>query len=123
MQKGITSMNINECYQAMGADYEEVFGRLRNERLITKFVLKFPGDPSFSQLQSTLEEKNVEEAFRAAHTLKGVAKNLGFTPLYEATATLTEVLRAGNLPEDDNMMNAVAKEYERTVAAIEQLNA
>lgn len=123
MQKGITSMNINECYQAMGADYEEVFGRLRNERLITKFVLKFPGDPSFSQLQSTLEEKNVEEAFRAAHTLKGVAQNLGFTPLYEATATLTEVLRADNLPEDDNMMNAVAKEYERTVAAIEQLNA
>ena len=58
MQKGITSMNINECYQAMGADYEEVFGRLRSERLITKFVLKFPGDPSFSQLQSTLEEKN-----------------------------------------------------------------
>lgn len=123
MQKGITSMNINECYQAMGADYEEVFGRLRSERLITKFVLKFPGDPSFSQLQSTLEEKNVEEAFRAAHTLKGVAQNLGFTPLYEATTTLTEVLRAGNLPEDDNMMNAVAKEYERTVAAIEQLNA
>lgn len=65
---------------------------LRSERLITKFVLKFPGDPSFSQLQSTLEEKNVEEAFRAAHTLKGVAQNLGFTPLYEATATLTEVL-------------------------------
>ena len=123
MQKGITSININECYQAMGADYEEVFGRLRSERLITKFVLKFPGDPSFSQLQSTLEEKNVEEAFRAAHTLKGVAQNLGFTPLYEATATLTEVLRAGNLPEDDNMMNAVAIEYERTVAAIEQLNA
>lgn len=56
-EKGITSMNINECYQAMGADYEEVFGRLRSERLITKFVLKFPGDPSFSQLQSTLEEK------------------------------------------------------------------
>lgn len=27
-------MNINECYQAMGADYEEVFGRLRSERLI-----------------------------------------------------------------------------------------
>lgn len=116
-------MNINECYQAMGADYEEVFGRLRSERLITKFVLKFPGDPSFSQLQSTLEEKNVEEAFRAAHTLKGVAQNLGFTPLYEATATLTEVLRACNLPEDENMMNAVAKEYKRTVAAIEQLNA
>lgn len=103
-------MNINECYQAMGADYEEVFGRLRNERLITKFVLKFPGDPSFSQLQSTLEEKNVEEAFRAAHTLKGVAQNLGFTPLYEATChSHRSSPLQGNCPEDDNMMNALAK--------------
>ena len=76
-------MNINECYQAMGADYEEVFGRLRNERLITKFVLKFPGDPSFSQLQSTLEEKNVEEAFRAAHTLKPPP----LSPKFSAQAT------------------------------------
>ena len=46
-------MNINECYQAMGADYEEVFGRLRSERLITKFVLKFPGDPSFCLLYTS----------------------------------------------------------------------
>lgn len=79
MQKGIASMNINECYQAMGADYEEVFGRLRNEKLIAKFVLKFPDDPSFSQLKNSLAEKNTKEAFRAAHTLKGVAQNLGFT--------------------------------------------
>lgn len=57
MQKGIASMNINECYQAMGADYEEVFGRLRNEKLIAKFVLKFPDDPSFSQLKNSLAEK------------------------------------------------------------------
>ena len=122
MQKGITSMNINECYQAMGADYEEVFGRLRSEKLITKFVLKFPDDPSFSQLKNTLAEKNAEEAFRAAHTLKGVAQNLGFTSLYETAAAITEVLRTGNLPDDESMMNAVTKEYERTVAAIEQLD-
>ena len=122
MQKGITSMNINECYQAMGADYEVVFGRLRSEKLITKFVLKFPGDPSFSQLRRTLEEKNAKEAFRAAHTLKGVAQNLGFTSLYKTAAAITEALRAGNLPDDESMMNAVTKEYERTVAAIEQLD-
>lgn len=63
-------MNINECYQAMGADYEEVFGRLRNERLITKFVLKFPGDPSFSQLQSTLEEKKCRRSVPCCPHLK-----------------------------------------------------
>lgn len=57
MQKGITSMNINECYQAMGADYEEVFGRLRSERLITKFVLKFPGDPAFPSSRALWKKK------------------------------------------------------------------
>lgn len=117
MQKGIASMNINECYQAMGADYEEVFGRLRNEKLIAKFVLKFPDDPSFSQLKNSLAEKNTKEAFRAAHTLKGVAQNLGFTPLYETAAAITEVLRTGNLPDGESMMNAVTKEYERTIDA------
>ena len=123
VQKGIASMNINECYQAMGADYEEVFGRLRNEKLIAKFVLKFPDDPSFSQLKNSLAEKNTKEAFRAAHTLKGVAQNLGFTPLYETAAAITEVLRTGNLPDGESMMNAVTKEYERTIAAIVQLDA
>lgn len=123
MQKGIASMNINECYQAMGADYEEVFWRLRNEKLIAKFVLKFPDDPSFSQLKNSLAEKNTKEAFRAAHTLKGVAQNLGFTPLYETAAAITEVLRTGNLPDGESMMNAVTKEYERTIAAIVQLDA
>ena len=109
-------MNINECYQAMGADYEEVFGRLRNEKLIAKFVLKFPDDPSFSQLKNSLAEKNTKEAFRAA-------QNLGFTPLYETAAAITEVLRTGNLPDGESMMNAVTKEYERTIAAIVQLDA
>ena len=59
----------------------------------------------------------------AAHTLKGVAQNLGFTPLYETAAAITEVLRTGNLPDGESMMNAVTKEYERTIAAIVQLDA
>ena len=104
-------MNINECYQAMGADYEEVFGRLRNEKLIAKFVLKFPDDPSFSQLKNSLAEKNTKEAFRAAHTLKGVAQNLGFTPLYETAAAITEVLRTGNLPDGESCLEGVTCNY------------
>ena len=50
-------MNINECYQAMGADYEEVFGRLRSERLITKFVLKFLVTPAFPSSRALWKKK------------------------------------------------------------------
>ena len=39
-------MTLQDCYKAMGADYDEVFGRLRSERLIQKFVLRFPDDGS-----------------------------------------------------------------------------
>ena len=79
-------MNINECYQAMGADYEEVFGRLRNEKLIAKFVLKFPDDPSFSQLKNSLAEKNTKEAFRAAHTLKETLPSAAITVFFSLSS-------------------------------------
>ena len=116
-------MTLEQMYAAIGGDYKAVMERLPSADFVRRFALKFLQDDSFPNLKKALEAQDAPTAFRAAHTLKGVAQNLGFTLLYEATATLTEVLRAGNLPEDDNMMNAVAKEYERTVAAIEQLNA
>ena len=34
-------MNLKECYNSIGADYEDVTRRLMNERLVKKFVLKF----------------------------------------------------------------------------------
>lgn len=75
-------MTIQECYAQMGADYNEVFRRLYNEAMIRKFVLLFPKDDSFHNLEAALKEQNVKEAFRAAHTLKGVCQNLGFSNLY-----------------------------------------
>ena len=34
-------MTIQECYKKMGADYQEVLGRLYNEAMICKFVRMF----------------------------------------------------------------------------------
>ena len=58
-------MTIQECYAQMGADYNEVFRRLYNEAMIRKFVLLFPKDDSFHNLEAALKEQNVKEAFRA----------------------------------------------------------
>ena len=67
-------MTVKECYEQMGADYEGVLGRLRSEVLIKKFAKKFLDDGSFRSLKDNLVQKNGEEAFRAAHTLKGVCQ-------------------------------------------------
>lgn len=90
-------MTIQECYKKMGADYQEVLGRLYNEAMICKFVRMFLQDDSFQILEEALRRGDVKEAFRGAHTLKGVCQNLGFSNLYAPTYTLTETLRAGRL--------------------------
>ena len=66
------------CYAEMGADYAEVLERLRDERLIRRYVLRFPDDPSYDALCRAMSGGRVEEAFLAAHTLKGITQSLGF---------------------------------------------
>lgn len=60
-------MTLQECYEAMGGDYQDVISRLRSDRLVQKFVLKFLDDASFDLFCSSMESKNYEEAFRAVH--------------------------------------------------------
>lgn len=58
-------MTIQECYAQMGADYNEVFRRLYNEAMIRKFVLLFPKDDSFHNLEGTAEQfAEVEKQYR-----------------------------------------------------------
>ena len=114
-------MTIQECYAQMGADYNEVFRRLYNEAMIRKFVLLFPKDDSFHNLEAALKEQNVKEAFRAAHTLKGVCQNLGFDALYVPSSALTEALRGGSLEGADELFPPVEKEYQRVVEALKAL--
>lgn len=69
-------MTIRECYDELGLDFDAVLSRLVNEKLVQKFALKFLDDPSFQNLKDALDSKDVETAFRAAHTLKGVCLNI-----------------------------------------------
>ena len=90
-------MTVKECYESMESDYEGALGRMGSEGLVRRFALKFPDDPSYLNLEKAIQEQNVEEAFRAAHTLKGVCLNLGFDRLYKVSAELTEKLRGREL--------------------------
>ena len=111
-------MTLKECYATLGGDYEETIGRLRSERLIQKFVLKFLDDPSYDLLCSTMESGDYAEAFRAAHTIKGVCQNLGFTVLGASSSALSEALRHGYTPEADGLAQQVKEDYQVTAQAI-----
>ncbi|MCI8559518.1 MAG: Hpt domain-containing protein [Dorea sp.] len=115
-------MTIKECYEVIGGDYEAVCQRMmRKEALVMKFTKKFLDDDSFKSLKDNLSAGNLEEAFRAAHTLKGVSQNLAFEALYKPSSDLAEILRAGSTEGAEELMEIITKEYEKTVAAISQL--
>lgn len=112
-------MTIQECYAALGGDYEEVLNRLYSEALVRKFVGKFSSDPSFRLLNDSLKAGNYEEAFRAAHTLKGVSQNLSFTKLYQSSHEITEALRTANYDLALQLLPRVEADYASTCAAIQ----
>ena len=69
-------MTVKECYEKMGANYENVLSRLGgSEALVKRLVLKFLDDASYQKLEEQLLNKNVEEAFpRGAYPEGGLLK-------------------------------------------------
>ena len=114
-------MTIKECYEAMGGDYEDVLKRLMNEARIQKFALMFKKDPSMSQLTQAMDAGDVETAFRAAHTLKGICLNLGFDNLYKASFDITEKLRGRDTEGCEELLARVEEQYNNTVDAIHMM--
>lgn len=110
-------MTLQECYAALNGNYDEALSRLMSDRLVSKFVLKFLDDGSYALLEQSLKDGNMEEAFRAAHTIKGMCLNLAFTRLGKSSSALTEELRAGHT-DVEALYQEVAADYKITVDAI-----
>ncbi len=116
-------MTLQDCYAALEGNYESVMGRLRSERLVQKFILKFLDDPSYGLLEKSMEAEDYAEAFRAAHTIKGVCQNLDLTRLYASSDRLCEALRDGYSPEAPALMEEVKADYALTTGAIKAYQA
>ncbi len=103
--------------QKNGADVKSALHSfMGKEEMYEKYLVKFlVEDPNYDNLMSSLESKNYEEAFRCAHTLKGVSINLGLLPFYEKVSRLTEILR-GKEPEevDTAAVDAIKEEVKTT---------
>ena len=116
-------MTLKEFYEQIDGSYEDTLHRLPSEALVHRFVLKYPADPSFAQLREAVAAADWESAFRAAHTLKGVAQNLGFDRLYAASVPLTEALRGGQPLENIALFEPVEAAHKEILSAIDELNA
>lgn len=117
-------MTTRECYELMGADYEDVLGRLMTEKLVKKFLYKFADARDMEELKSSLAAKDYATAFRMAHNLKGVCANLSITRLGASSSELCEELRDGKYTDQvEPLLATVLADYEATLEAIGKLQA
>lgn len=79
---------------SVGGDYGEAKARFQNDERIVRFLNMFPGDDSMQNLTNAMNTGDTTTAFRAVHTLKGVALNLGLGSLAHASSQMTEALHA-----------------------------
>ncbi len=105
-----------------GVNIETAMERfMNNEQLLERFLKKFPQDTNYEEMLTAVAEKRYEDAFKAAHTLKGVCGNLSLDTLYENVCTVVELLRNGNGDKIDSDLPKVKAEYERVVAVLKTL--
>ena len=115
-------MELKVCYERLGGDYEDVMARLRQEERVVKFLQLFPEDENFQLLTQALETRDWPVAFRAVHSIKGVALTLGLTALANSSSELTELLRSGEPAQDPGpLYQSVKRDYDKTVEAIRAL--
>lgn len=114
-------MDMKEFYDAVGGDYTDVCERLMSEKAVVVFIGKFLQDSTFSEMAEMLENDNLPESFRTAHTLKGICANLGFKNLADASSEITELLRGGDIESAKKLFPTLKREYYNVLDSIEKL--
>ena len=85
-----------ETLNEFGVNTKEGLTRcMNNEKFYFKMIKMGLASDQFEKLGTALDNNKLDEAFEAAHALKGVLGNLALTPIYTPLAEMTELLRAG----------------------------
>jgi HPt (histidine-containing phosphotransfer) domain-containing protein len=87
--------------------------------LIDSFLQETP--PLLVTLRRSLEESNVTELRRVAHTLKSSSKDFGATRLSECARKLEEIGKAGMLEGAAALVAQVEDEYPQVKVALEAI--
>lgn len=83
-----------DALKQFGCDIDDGLTRcMGNEAFYFKLIGKVIDDKNFQALEDAVAAKDLDAAFDAAHSLKGVLGNLALTPVYEPVYEITELLR------------------------------
>ena len=71
--------------------------------------------------QEALEGNNIDKIGEEAHTLKGVAGNLGLNKVYQYSVELMRLAKENNLVEIKKVVAELEEEIEKVISALKNL--
>ena len=105
----------DKAYYEKGFDIVSARERFFGKReMCERDVIRFLEDPNYEEMIKAIREKDTEQAFHYAHTLKGVCANLSLWRMQDAVSGVVEGLRMGKLPREEEISD-LEKCYQKTV--------
>ncbi len=101
-------LNTAEVLERIGGSHE----------IFLKFIKKFLDEPNYGLLKDAIEKGDVEKAFIAGHTFKGICSNLSLENLCKTVSEQVEFLRAKNIDEAKKLMPEITELYNSIIIAI-----
>lgn len=116
-------MDANETSEnTLVIDYVDAMDRFGdNEALYKRLAGKFTNDTHFAELQEALDHDDIDAAYHAAHSLKGVAGNLSFAQLYHLSSIVSKALENGDRATADALIPQVQDAYTAVLDALVDL--
>ena len=97
-----------------GVDVKDGMGRFVGKLdLFVKIFRKYDDDNNMDLLRDAMEAGNVDAAFNAAHTLKGVCGNLSMKKMFDVASEMTEFLREKDMDSARQMMPKLEEEHQK----------
>ncbi|MDR0986312.1 MAG: Hpt domain-containing protein [Ruminococcus sp.] len=114
----------------VGVDVKSALSRMLNkEEMYKKFLRKFREDTNILSLKDVIEStdnftaEQCEQIFHYAHTVKGVAGNLGLTAVYNESSYISEATRNGIADAADLKAHFVTllDDYNKLIAVLDKV--
>ncbi len=116
-------MTITEFWDNIGADKEQILARfVGNAPLAERCTKKYLDDKTFGEFEMAIEEKDYHKIEMAAHTLKGLAGNLGFDNIQALGQKIVSDIRADVYDSVEADFARLKAEHEKICGLINQLD-
>ena len=105
--------------EPMESNFSEGIARMMNNRnLYVRLLTKFQATDNMEALRQAMQAGDPEKIRMEAHTLKGVAANLGLNGLSNKASDLDHAVRDGHMDTINALMQLIEDSYVKTMAEV-----